>query len=74
MMFEEVMIQIGRKLAAKAKTPGEELGKQRMRKAKAAKSRINQRKAAKAKTPPAEEELGLQRMRKAKAEKPPKAA
>ena len=41
----------------------------RIRKAKAAKSRINQRKAAKAKTPPAEEELGMQRMRKAKSRK-----
>ena len=40
---------------AKAKKPGEELGKQRMRKANATKSRINQRKAAKAKTLPAGE-------------------
>ena len=46
----------------------------RMRKAKASKSRIHQRKAAEAKTPPAEEELGMERMRKAKAKKPPKAA
>ena len=41
-----------------------------MQKAKAAKSRIIQRKAAKAKMPPAEEELGMQRMQKAKAKKP----
>ena len=41
-----------------------------MQKAKAAKSRINQRKAAKDKMPPAKEELGMQRMRKAKAKKP----
>ena len=39
-----------------------------------AKSRINQRKAAKAKMPPAGEELGMQRMRKVKAKTPPKAA
>ena len=41
-----------------------------MQKAKAAKSRINQLKAAKAKMPPVEEELGMQRMLKAKAKKP----
>ena len=79
-MFEEViqkamlMMREANERVQKQKSP------ERNWKAEDAKSQRRQkphklaRKAAKAKTTPAEEKLGMQRMRKAKAKKPPQAA